>query len=94
MAAMMITGFVVVAVSFMIVFLVKICGQSSRMKICKILKVATEQKSVSEAANFEHSEPTSQPLVLVEIKHGERLTMIPKRSRSLLFLNLLGRSCK
>jgi hypothetical protein len=79
MATVMIAGLVGAAVSFMIVFFVKICGESSRMKICKVFRVDTERKFASEAANFEHSDPTSQPLVLVDRKSVRKSTTMPKR---------------
>jgi hypothetical protein len=79
MATVVVAGLAGAAVSFMIVFLVKICGESSRMKICRVLRVETERNCASEAANFERSDPTSQPLVLVERKFGEKLITMPRR---------------
>ncbi|HEU5403150.1 MAG TPA: hypothetical protein VFU86_17470 [Terriglobales bacterium] len=50
MVAATIFGIWIVAVAFMAVFFVKICGDGSRIKVCEVLKLDTEPSAPPGAA--------------------------------------------
>ena len=74
MATVMILGLAVSSISFFVVFLVKICGETSRMNICKVLRVDTEPSPMMTVA-YDQPELGSQRVISAE----KNLIEMPKR---------------